>query len=76
MLMEDLQVLEGLEEERGLYEEELTRKDTVIHDLERTTFLEKVSWRQKSKALWLREGDKRTELFHRVADSNRRNNSI
>jgi hypothetical protein len=44
-LMEDLQVLEGLEEERGLYEAELTRKDAAIHDFERTTLLEEVSWR-------------------------------
>jgi hypothetical protein len=43
--MGDLKVLEGLEEERGLYEVELTRKDAAIHDFERTTLLEEVSWR-------------------------------
>jgi hypothetical protein len=47
----------------------------MINDLERTTLLEEVSWRQKSR-LWLREGDKCTKFFHRVANSNRRNNFI
>jgi hypothetical protein len=52
------------------------RKAAVINELERTTLLEEVSWRQKLRALWLREGDKCTKFFHRVANSNRRNNSI
>jgi hypothetical protein len=33
-------------------------------------------WRQKSRALWLRGGDKRTKFLHKVANSNRRKNSI
>jgi hypothetical protein len=44
--------------------------------LEKATLLEEISWRQKSRALWLKEGDKCTKFFHRVANSNRRNNSI
>jgi hypothetical protein len=32
--------------------------------------------RQKSRVLWLREGNKCTNFFHRVANLNRRNNSI
>jgi hypothetical protein len=69
-------VLKGLEEERVLSEEEKLRKDTIINDLGRTTLLEEVSWRQKSRVLWLREGGECTKFFYRVANSNRRNNSI
>jgi hypothetical protein len=44
-LLDDLWSLEGLEEERGLVEEEIMRKAAAINDLERTTLLEEVSWR-------------------------------
>jgi hypothetical protein len=40
--LDDLRVLKGLEEERGLVEEEITRKVAMINDLERTTLLEEV----------------------------------
>jgi hypothetical protein len=48
----------------------------VTNELEMTTLLEEVSWRQKLRALWLREGDKCTKFFHQVANSKRMNCSI
>jgi hypothetical protein len=38
--------------------------------------MEEASWRHKSRVLWLREGDKCTEFFHIMANSNRRKISI
>lgn len=38
--------------------------------------MEEISSRQKSWALWLKEGDKCTKFFHRVANPNKRNNAI
>ncbi|XP_041025319.1 uncharacterized protein LOC121265696 [Juglans microcarpa x Juglans regia] len=38
--------------------------------------MEEISWRQKSQALWLKEGDRCTKFFHRVANSHRTNNAI
>jgi hypothetical protein len=35
-----------------------------------------VSWRQKSRALWLKEGDQNMMFFHRLANSHRRNNTV
>ena len=52
------------------------KKAVIVADLERTGLLEEISWRQKSRALWLQEGDKNTKFFHRLANSNRRYNSI
>jgi hypothetical protein len=48
----------------------------VIRELEKTILQEEISWRQKSRVLWLKEGDKCTKFFHRVANSNMRFNSI
>jgi hypothetical protein len=44
-------VLEGLEKVSVLSVEEKLRKPIVINDLERTTLLEKVSWKQKSSVV-------------------------
>ncbi|RVW13005.1 LINE-1 retrotransposable element ORF2 protein [Vitis vinifera] len=38
--------------------------------------LEETHWRQSSRELWLREGDKNTGFFHRMANAHRRNNSM
>jgi hypothetical protein len=54
----------GLEEERTFCEEGKMRNDKVISDLERATIFEEMNWRQKSRALWLREGVKCTRFFH------------
>jgi len=34
------------------------KKAEVIKELERCILMEEVSWRQKSRVLWLKEGDK------------------
>ncbi|XP_035544681.1 uncharacterized protein LOC118348042 [Juglans regia] len=68
-LFQELQGLEGVGEEN-------IRKCQVVAELERLTLMEEISWRQKSRALWLREGDKNTKFFHRMANAHRRFNYI
>jgi hypothetical protein len=75
-LLEELNSLDCLEEDRGLVDEEKLRKSVVICELEHVTLQEEISWRQKSKVLWLKEGDRCIKFFHRVANSNKRYNSI
>lgn len=45
-------------------------------DLERTNLMEEICWRQKLRALWLKEGAKCLKYIHWMANSHRRNNSI
>ena len=40
------------------------------------TLLEKVSWRQKSKELWLKEGDRNTGFFHKMANAHKRRSAL
>jgi hypothetical protein len=62
--------------ECGLAPKEKISKYEVIRDLENSILQEEISWRQKSRVLWLKEGDKCTKFFHRIANSNRRSNAI
>ena len=38
--------------------------------------MEEVSWRQKSREIWLKEGDRNTWFFHKMANSHRRNSIL
>ena len=45
-------------------------------DIDFLASLEEISWRQKSKALFIKDGDNNTWFFHRIANSHRRTNQI
>ena len=55
---------------------EKLEKASLCTELEKAVLLEEISWRQKSRVLYLKEGDSNTRFFHRMANSNRRNNCI
>ena len=65
-----------MEESRGLSTEEWVEISRIRDELEQATPLEEISWRQKSRVLCVREGDRNTKFFHCVANSHRRVNSI
>jgi hypothetical protein len=51
-IMESLCALDLLAEERSLTEDERIKKEDYSKELERSIYLQEVSWRQKSRALW------------------------
>jgi hypothetical protein len=73
---EELTSLDCIEEGRHLTGEEKERRKQLAQELEASLLQEEISWRQKSRIRWLKEGDKCTKFFHQVANSNRRINSI
>ena len=64
------------EEEHDLSEVELGEKALLRFQIQNLLPLEEVSWRQKSRMLYIKEGDNKTKFFHKVADSQRRYNHI
>ena len=74
--MEEIKTLDRVDEERGLSFEGIERKRLLVRELEISLLQKEISWRQKSRIRWLKEGDKCTEIFHRMANATRRHNSI
>ena len=66
--VDELKALELVVEERGLSEEEKVRKSMLCRDLEKALLQEEISWRQKSRIKWFKEGDKCTKFFHSMAN--------
>ena len=70
-LLIELHGIHVIAEERPLMDKEKTRKTEIT-----STLLEEIRWRQKLRALWLREGDMNIKFFHHMANSHRRNNIV
>ncbi|KAG5631748.1 hypothetical protein H5410_003465 [Solanum commersonii] len=75
-LLEESSELDKIQEERELFEDEVLIIATILVELEVLAKQEEVSWRQKSRALWLKQGDNNTNFFQRVATAHRRYNTI
>ncbi|XP_030941311.1 uncharacterized protein LOC115966107 [Quercus lobata] len=75
-LWSKLNALDVKEDNQPLTEEEKLEKATFRANLEKAALFEEISWRQKSRVLFLKEGDSNTRFFYRMTNSNRRNNCI
>ena len=64
------------EKERGLVLEEVEECAKAGVDFKIWALMEEISWRQKSRETWLKEGDRNTGFFHRMANAHRRRNCL
>ena len=68
--------LDAREDLLGLSLEDQTCRTQIKGEIAHVASLEEISWRQKSQFLFVKEGDKNTRFFHRIANSRRRSNHI
>ena len=67
---------DDLEKERELGLEEHEGRSKAKDDFKSLALMKEISWRQKSKETWLKEGDKNTRFFHRMENGHRRRNFL
>ncbi|KAJ9691474.1 hypothetical protein PVL29_013603 [Vitis rotundifolia] len=65
-----------VESGRGLSERETDLKNEAKENFKKWVLLEEAHWRQVSRELWLKEGDKNTGFFHKMAGAHWRNNFL
>ncbi|RVW81743.1 Transposon TX1 uncharacterized 149 kDa protein [Vitis vinifera] len=65
-----------VESERNLTVEEAELKKEAKDSFKKWVLLEEAHWRQHSREIWLREGNRNTGFFHRMASAHRRNNAL
>lgn len=68
--------LDSLQDATALTEEESIKKATLLMEYEEHIKNENIAWRQRSRALWLKEGHTNTKFFHKVANAHKRSNNI
>ena len=65
-----------MEKEKELSLGEAEEREKAREDFKEWAVMEEVSWRHNSREIWLKEGDRNTRFFHRMANSHKRRNSI
>ncbi|RVX09480.1 putative ribonuclease H protein [Vitis vinifera] len=65
-----------MELSRTLSVQEVDAKRGAKEDFKKWALMEEISWRQKSREVWLSEGDRNTKFFHKMANAHRRGNML
>lgn len=68
--------MDFIQDSRMLAEEETMIRATILIELEALAKNEESCWKQNSRVLWLKKGDKNTKFFQRMATTHRRLNTI
>ena len=75
-LLEELRTVDAKEGDLGLSYGEKCHRANLRSQVEHLLSLEEISWRQKSRMLYIKEGDNNTKFFHKMANSHRMFNNL
>ena len=67
---------DSVEGDRVLSKEEQNLRKQALKEYKKWVIMEETSWRQKSRELCLRTGDRNTGFFHKMVNAHKRVNSL
>ncbi|RVX09051.1 Transposon TX1 uncharacterized 149 kDa protein [Vitis vinifera] len=76
MALEQMKYWDAKEKTSRLSLEELEARNEAKEEYKKWVLLEEITWRQKSKEVWLKEGDRNTGFFHKMANAHKRRNNV
>lgn len=75
-ILEHLEGLDALEEAGLMDEDDRAHRDKLKAEYEEILLKEEIYWKQRAKDRWIKEGDRNTAYFQRIASGRRRINCI
>ena len=76
LALEQMEYWDAKEKISRLSLEELEARNKAREDYKKWVLLEEITWRIKSREVWLKEGDRNTGFFHKMVNAHRRRNNV